>query len=113
MSESKLQIAMVKWFRLQHPNHLLMSIPNGGKRNYITAAIMKAEGTVSGAADLFLVKGNGLYHGLFIEVKTPTGRQQPSQKEFESIVTARGYKYVVVRTFDEFKRECENYIKIV
>lgn len=74
---------------------------------------MKAEGTVSGAADLFLVKGNGLYHGLFIEVKTLTGRQQPSQKEFEAIVTQRRYKYVVVRTFDEFKAECELYMKIV
>jgi len=113
MSESKLQIAMVKWFRLQHPNHLLFSIPNGGKRNYITAAIMKAEGTLSGVADLFLARGNGLYHGLFIEVKTTTGRQQPSQKEFEYLVSARGYKYVIVRTFDEFKEECENYLKLV
>jgi hypothetical protein len=45
MSESKLQIAMVKWFRLQYPDHVLYAIPNGGNRSAITGAIMKAEGT--------------------------------------------------------------------
>jgi hypothetical protein len=46
MSESKLQIAMVKWFRLQYPDYVLYAIPNGGNRSAITGAIIKAEGTI-------------------------------------------------------------------
>jgi hypothetical protein len=31
MSESKLQIAMVKWFGYLYPKRFLCAIPNGGK----------------------------------------------------------------------------------
>ena len=48
--ESKLQQAMVKWFRLRHPDLMLFHIPNGGKRSPITAKILKAEGVLPGVA---------------------------------------------------------------
>ena len=67
--ESKLQILCVKWFRLQFPNVLIFSIPNGGQRNLITAKILKAEGTVAGVADLQILKAKKGYNGLFIEMK--------------------------------------------
>jgi hypothetical protein len=107
MSESKLQIAMVKWFRLQYPDYVLYAIPNGGNRSAITGAIMKAEGTMAGVADLFLMQANKDFHGLYIEVKTPKGKQSPSQKLFELKAIERGYGYIVVKTFDEF---CVNII---
>ena len=61
--ESKLQILCVEWFRLQFPNVLIFSIPNGGQRSLITAKILKAEGTVSGVADLQIMKAKKGYNG--------------------------------------------------
>jgi len=122
-AESKLQIACVTWFRLQYPNEVLFAIPNGGQRNAITAKILKAEGTLAGVADLFLAKteiqkldgvGSGYnirYFGLFIEMKTDKGRQAPSQIEFQKAVEGKGYKYIICRSFDEFKAEIDNYLK--
>lgn len=102
MSESKLQISMVKWFRLAYPKRHLFSIPNGGNRSAITGAILKAEGARAGVADLFLMHGNSQFHGLWIEVKTDKGKQSPSQKEFEIDALNNGYDYKIVKSLDEF-----------
>jgi hypothetical protein len=64
MSESKLQIAMVKWFGYFYPKRFLCAIPNGGNRSPITGAIIKAEGTRAGVADLFLMEAIKGFHGL-------------------------------------------------
>jgi hypothetical protein len=69
MSESKLQISMVKWFRLQYPDYVLYAIPNGGNRSAITGAIMKAEGTMAGVADLFLMQPNKDFTGFTLRLK--------------------------------------------
>ena len=64
--ESKIQIACVNWFRYQYPEYkkLLFSVPNGGARNSITGAILKAEGALSGVSDLILLKPNKSYSTL-------------------------------------------------
>lgn len=31
--EHQLQVSCIKWFRLKYRDHLIYSIPNGGKRN--------------------------------------------------------------------------------
>jgi hypothetical protein len=71
---------------------------------------MKAEGVLKGVADLFLAMPSGMYHGLFIEMKTGKGRQTPSQTDFEKRATMSGYGYVICRSFDEFMNEIKNYI---
>jgi len=108
--ESKIQQACVKWFRLQYPNLLLIAIPNGGNRNHITGAILKAEGVMAGAPDLFLFYPSGGYSGLAIEMKTPKGKQTASQKEWQRLSEEFGYKYIVVRSFDQFRTEIIEYI---
>lgn len=108
--ESKIQIQCVKWFRIQFPVYVLMSIPNGGARRLIEAKIIKAEGQYNGVADLFLMYGNNIYNGLFIEMKTEKGRQSDSQKDFEKKCGMFGYKYIICRSFEEFRKEIINYI---
>jgi hypothetical protein len=66
---------------------------------------------VAGVADLFLMESSGEFHGLWIEVKLPKGRQSDKQKEFEKIATERGYKYIVVRSMDEFKDGVNDYLQ--
>lgn len=72
-SESGEQVALFCWAALHvelYPElRLLFAIPNGGLRNKITAARMKAEGVKSGVPDTFLPVNRGKWHGLFIELK--------------------------------------------
>ena len=111
--EHKLQVSMVNWFRLQYPSmrHNLFAVPNGGRRDAATGRILKDEGVLAGVSDLILLKSNQHYGALLIETKTKKGTQRESQKEWESKITADGYKYVVVRSLDDFIKEVEDYFK--
>ncbi|MDR2448665.1 MAG: VRR-NUC domain-containing protein [Prevotellaceae bacterium] len=108
--ESKLQRMCVQWFRVQFPRLTLFAIPNGGRRGKVEAAIMKGEGVLAGVADLFLTLPNMEYNGLFIEIKTPDGRQSNSQCTFERRTIENGYCYRICRTFEEFRDVILSYV---
>lgn len=83
--EHRIQTACVRWFRLKYP-HLfarLFAVPNGGRRDGVTGARLKAEGVLAGVADLILLVPNAGYHALLIEMKTPKGRQSESQRAWQ------------------------------
>ncbi|MDR1897993.1 MAG: VRR-NUC domain-containing protein [Prevotellaceae bacterium] len=109
--ESKIQQQCVRWFRLQYPQLTLFAIPNGGRRGKVEAAIMKGEGVLAGVADLFLMVPTLAYHGLFIEMKTPAGKQSESQRTFERKACETGYGYKICRTLDDFMQTINNYLK--
>ena len=109
-TEDYLQMQCIKWFDLQYPKILRHHSPNGGKRNAREGKRFKNMGTLAGFPDLFIIHGNNLYHGLFIEMKADKGKQQTTQKSFQVKVENIGYKYIVCRSFDEFKREIEKYL---
>lgn len=110
--ESKLQRECVKWFRLQYPHlrRLLFAVPNGGKRSAFEAAIMKAEGVVSGVSDLILMVPNADYHAFCIEMKHGKNGLSENQEDFKAAVEKRNYKFTICRSFDEFKGEVERYL---
>lgn len=110
--EHRIQTAMVDWFRAQYPKmqHNLFAVPNGGRRDAATGAMLKAEGVLAGVADLILLKSNRNYGALLIETKTRKGKQRDSQKEWESKITKDGYKYVIVRSLDDFMCEVKSYL---
>ena len=107
--ESHLQKECIRWFRLQHRDKLLFAIPNGGKRDKITASIMKAEGATAGVPDLFLSEPSGPYHGMYIEMKFGRNGLTAEQISFFANAQKRGYRCVVCRSFDEFRTEIEIY----
>lgn len=113
MEEHEMQVAAVNWFRYTRPELrlLLFSVPNGGRRDERTAALMKAEGAVAGVADLILLVPRGEWHGLAIEMKTAKGRQSESQKAWQKAVTRQGYLYVVCRSVDEFRGVVDRYLE--
>lgn len=111
--EHRLQSACVRWYRLQYPKmkHNLFAIPNAAKRTARVGAYMKEEGLLPGVADVVLMKSNRFYGACFFEFKTSKGRQSESQKEWQHKITADGYKYVVVRSIEDFQREVRDYLK--
>lgn len=112
-NEHYLQCACFNWFNIEFPEAkgLLFAIPNGGYRDERTAAKLKAEGVVAGVADLFLAVANHGYNGLFIEMKTKdkSSRQRPSQREFQKRVERQNYKYIVCRTYEQFRDNLIDY----
>lgn len=108
--ESNLQIACVKWFRLQHRNALLFSIPNGGNRSVITASILKAEGQKAGLPDIMIAVACGGYHGLFIEMKSAKGRLSDNQKAIIPQLETAGYKVAVCSSFEQFQQSVKEYL---
>ena len=112
-SEHDLQVACVRWFRIQYDQYakLLFAIPNGGQRNEIVAAKLKAEGVLSGAPDLFLALPRGGSHGLWIEMKNgKAGRVSDSQKEMIALLEKEGYACAICHTMDEFAEIIGEYI---
>lgn len=111
--ESKIQISCVTWFRLQYPKLklLLFAVPNGGARRRAEAQIMKAEGTTAGVSDLLLLFPAKHYHGLCIEMKTEKGRQSDSQKIWQQSAEFAGYKYIICRSFEDFREQVSAYLR--
>lgn len=118
-AESTLQQHCVAWFRWQYPQkyRLLFAIPNGAflqgdaKQRAMRWAMLEKEGANKGTADLLLSIPRGEFHGLYIEIKTPEGRQSDDQAAFEQAVLAEGYGYAMPRTFEEFQRVVKSYLE--
>lgn len=102
--EHSLQSRCVRWFRLTFPNmrHNLFAVPNGGYRTKTTAALMKAEGQLSGVADLILLKRKGKCGALLLEAKVKGNYQSDNQKLWQSLIEADGYEYRIFHTLEEF-----------
>ena len=115
--EHSLQVCCVHWFSIQYPEYatLLFAVPNGGARNAITGARLKDEGVTAGVADLILLlphreHGVDVWHGLAIEMKTPTGRQSPEQRAWQAAIEAQGYKYAIARDVLGFVKIIQEYL---
>ena len=111
-AEDDLQMQCVRWFRLQFPKlaRLLHHSPNGGRRDAREGARFKQMGTQAGFPDLILLVAANGYHALMLELKTRTGRQQDTQKEYQQLVETQGYRYVVIRSFDQFRETIKDYL---
>lgn len=109
--EHILQCGCVRWFRLKYPKALIFAIPNGGARNAITGARLKDEGVTAGVPDLFIATPRNKWHGMFVEMKTRTGRLSEAQKVVSMHVVREGYFFAVCRSFDEFAEKVTFYME--
>lgn len=114
--EANFQVGVVHFLR--RAGHYVFAVPNGGSRNVIEAANLKAQGVMAGVSDLILLLPHKVY---FIELKNPNGkgRQSPAQREFEDNVRAYGNEYLlwdnwaqVEQFVNAHRQEVGNYIKI-
>jgi hypothetical protein len=105
MQEDKIQQSIYIWFTnnyvIKDKRCMILSIPNGGLRDKMTAITMKATGLYKGAADLMLVHRGWVG---FVELKTETGIQSPAQRQFEAHCIEAGLPYKLVRSLAEFQQ---------
>lgn len=86
---------------LRWNNIMVFSVPNGGSRNLREAAKLKRTGVLAGVSDLIVLLPN---KAIFLELKTPKGKQQKSQKDFQRDVEALGFDYHIARSVEEVKK---------
>lgn len=111
--EHDLQVACLKWFKLQYPHlsGLIFHIPNERKQSEWAGVRAKQLGTLAGVADVFLsVPSNG-WHGYYFEFKSAKGILTESQKTFMGNVLDAGYNWKIIRNFEDFKNIINNYLK--
>jgi len=88
----------------------VFAVPNGvffnaGKKSFAYINKLKAEGFLDGVSDLIIGLPGGIT--VYIEVKSPSGRQRPKQKQFEIDVKRLGFKYEIWRDL----RDAERFLK--
>lgn len=94
--EHGIQVAIMQFLDRALPSSCYaFAVPNGGKRNAVTGAILKREGVKAGVADIIVMRNPGLC--ALIEVKTAKGSLSNSQKAFREWCAANGFPYAVVR----------------
>lgn len=108
------EIGVHKWAELRWLHHAA----NGGKiagRNKAeilrNGAKRKRLGVVAGIPDLFLPYDNGLYSGLYIELKTATGRLSPEQLDFRDFAMKSGFIWMCLRSLEDVISAIESFME--
>lgn len=93
--ESGNQETLMQWAELQADRmpelQHLYHIPNGGKRDAMTARAMKRQGVKAGVPDLCLPVARGRYHGLYIELKAGKNGATKNQMEWLGFLGREDY----------------------
>ncbi len=95
--EHRMQVELMARLRALRPEieAEIFAIPNGGLRHPRVASQLKAEGLKSGVPDLCLPVPRAPAHGLFVEMKTASGRLSASQRDWVARLTGNGYTVAV------------------
>ena len=104
MSERAIQRQMLVMVRRLFPDCLIAHVPNGGKRNKLEAAHLKADGVLAGMPDLVIAWDGGT---AFPEVKDRDGDLKPHQRDILADLHSKGHPVGVFRhdrTLHDFLR---------
>ena len=110
MTESQEQKQLIQWCRTDPRLQYLFHIPNesiGGQGWIVRNRQM---GVKPGVPDLFYPVPLHGFHGLFIEMKTKTGRTSEAQKKWLKVLEQMGYKTAVCHGWEEAKAVLEEYV---
>ena len=121
----KSAIAMVR--AIAHPlgvdPRAIMHVPNGGERNAIVAAKLKAQGTVAGYPDIMVFQPEGIRSmagregwgdrkvGLAIELKVWPGKPTEAQLSIHDLLVSAGWKVVVCYGLGEVEQAVKEYLR--
>lgn len=89
---------------------LLYAVPNGGLRNKIVAAKLKASGAKAGIPDLHLPVPIAPYAGLWIEMKAGKNTTTPEQDWWLETLAEYGHAACVCYGWEAGKHAIETYL---
>ncbi len=109
------QIHFIEWLRNKHPDLITIISPivkYGGsyKQRLIQGRKQKLMGYMKGTLDIFIPKPVGIYHGLFIEMKSEKGSTEPDQIIMLSKLRAEDYFAQVCYSCNEAIKTTEQYL---
>ena len=104
--------AWSEWARLDWPElGLLFAVPNGGRRDAVTGARLKAEGVKAGVPDVWLPVARQGYHGLVIELKADEKKRPTKEQErWIAELMEQGYLAVVCHGAEAAKGVLRSYL---
>lgn len=103
-TEHQIHASILRYLRSVLPHGwLVMHVPNGGSRNPIEGARMKALGVVAGWPDISIFGGGHNSGGVvcFMEVKSKSGRVSQCQHRIIDQLKDMGFPVAVVRSIDD------------
>ena len=108
--EYQTQVAIVEFFRLQYPKHLIFHIPNGEQRSPAVGAKLKRMGVIRGVLDLFIPSPKKGKNGMFMEVKSNAGKISKEQLTFIDHLIEQGYAVAIVNNIDAAQTAIRTYM---
>ena len=114
MSEQAFQRQCVADFRKAYPSIIITSIRNEAQyrpdqKHY--GDLANRAGRHKGIADLLVLAPRRGFGALFVELKTPKGRQSGEQLRFAAYCVNNGYMYALARNIDEFWEIVTEYLQ--
>lgn len=117
-TEHEEQVALFQWAEEQTWRYpelaLIYAIPNfHGRLGNLTAkhgADLKAEGRKRGVPDICLPVARGAFHGLYIELKTLTGKPSDVQLEWQAQLRAQKYRAEIAKGWTAARDLITNYL---
>lgn len=113
-SEKQEQEALFQWAEIkksQYPElNFMFCIPNGGKRDIVTAVGLARAGVKAGVPDLFFPVARRGYHGLFIEMKVGYNKPTEKQNLWIEFLSGQEFRVAVCYSWGEAARLIENYL---
>lgn len=109
-TEHNIQRAVVMYLRYQYPDALYCASAGGLFTSKSQGAKMVAAGYVKGYPDLAIYETRGGYHGLFIELKSLTGKTSPEQLNWIAKLMERGYYAQVCKGTDQATKLIDLYL---
>jgi hypothetical protein len=113
-AEHREQVALFQWAALAAGTKpelgLLYAIPNGGARNPVTGAQLKAEGVKAGMPDVHLPVPRGPWASLYLEIKAEKGTLKPHQRELCERLARAGNRVAVCWGWEAAQRTILDYL---
>lgn len=118
VSEARHQQAVIKWSQQPAVRNawpelaLLHHIKNETTEGVKQVAVDRAMGVKKGVPDLCLPVPRGRYHGLYIEMKTDTGRTTAAQNWWGEKLLEQGYMFEVCHGWQSAVRVLQWYLNL-
>lgn len=89
---------------------MLYAVQNGARTSMSTAVALKKSGGKPGVPDLCLPVSRCGYHGLYVEMKAPSGKLAKNQIAYQKRLIEEGYRVIVCWNSADAVREIFNYL---